>query len=504
MALKPVDDFFDVKPQGETPQENLLNLIGDYKTGAAPEIVSGTKVKGTILRTGAEFTFVDLGGKNEAVIKSSDLLDSTGAISVKPGDVIDAYVTSASDGEIILSKALSAGAGSGTRELIDAMRSGIPVQGKVTGINKGGFNVKVLGQRAFCPMSQISLSYVEDPTTFLNQSLSFVITKVEENGRNIVVSRDPILEDEVRILLDRVTKNIDEKETILGKVTRVAPFGLFVDIGGIEGLVHISEVAWTRSENLSEEFSIGQQVSVVVLKIEQKVPLRQSKISLSIKHASEDPWNSVSEKFAPGTMVDGTITRLMPFGAFVEIAAGIEGLIHVSEMSWTKRINHPSEVVQPGQIVSVTIVAVDEAKRSVSCSLKAEGADPWSTLPDNFKLGGIITGTIARQSKFGYFVDLADGITGLLTPHHIATDKKGAIKIGGQIDVTIDAIDLEKRRIALSFGVASDTENEADAKEYLQMQNQAQVQKKETVAAAPQASAFSDALKAAIEKKSKK
>ncbi|HEX7511477.1 MAG TPA: S1 RNA-binding domain-containing protein [Chitinivibrionales bacterium] len=496
MYEKKHDDFFDESTAQVSPEEQLLAMIKNYDKPiiAGPEV--GAKVTGKILSIGKQYAFVDINAKNEAMIAIAELGAVAGAPAKQPGDAIEAYIVSTTGGEIILSSSLSKkdGGRTGLSELVDAMKRKIPVEGKVTGVNKGGFNVKVLGQRAFCPISQIDLKRVEDPNTFLNASLSFVITQVTEGGRNIVVSRLPLLEEAMGSVIVELEKGIAEKKVYTGAITRIAPFGLFVDLGEIEGLVHISEAAWERTDDLNKEYSVGQKVACVIKSIEKKEPLRSSKISLSIKQVSADPWTTVTQRFKPGETVDGKITRLASFGAFVQLCPGIEGLIHVSEMSWTKRVGHPSDILAQGQAVRVSILSIDGAKREVSCSLKDLDADPWKDIAESMPVGSAKTGTVSQETKFGYFIDLAEGVTGLLPFGNIAREKKESIKVGGVLETIIESIDQERRRISLSCGVAESKQEAAAVKEFLKTQ--------QTVSRQTEAeTAFGAALKKAMEKK---
>jgi small subunit ribosomal protein S1 len=350
-----------------------------------------------------------------------------------------------------------------------------------------------MGQQAFCPISHIDLKRVEDTSVFLNRVLSFVITRVTENGRNIVVSRLPLLEEEMGTRLDAVVAGLAEKNVITGTITRIMPFGLFVDIGGFEGLVHISEVSWERSEDLSKSFEPGQKVECVVLGIEKKEPLRQSRISLSLKQVLANPWTTVAATFSVGQSVEGKITRLANFGAFVQLIPGVEGLIHVSEMSWEKKVRHPGDVVSDGQAVTVTILSIDEAKHEIGCSLKDLALDPWNNLESRFAPGMTVRGMVAQNTKFGYFVDLAPGITGLLPFGSIALDKKESIKVGGPLDVTVESIDSPRRRISLSLGKSEEKAHTAEVKQYLSSQTPQKSQQMDTD--------FGAALKSALERK---
>ena len=496
MHEKKHDDFFDETSTGINPEKELLIMLDKYDKPAAAAVEVGAKVTGTILSIAKQYAFVDINAKNEAMIKIEELSDTSGAMIKKPGDLIEAYIVSVARGEILLSTVMSKkdGGRSGLSELVTAMKSRVPVEGKVTGVNKGGFNVRVLGQRAFCPISQIDLKRVEDPNKYLNASLPFVITQITEGGRNIVVSRLPLLEDGLNSIIEGLLLGVAEKKTYTGTITRITPFGLFVDLGEIEGLVHISEVAWERTYDLNEQFSAGQKVTCVVRGVEKKDPLRNSKISLSIKHVTDDPWNTVAQRFKAGETVDGRITRLAAFGAFVQLCPGIEGLIHVSEMSWAKRVGHPSDIVKEGQAVRVTVLSIDEVKKTISCSLKDLESDPWKDITQTMPVGSVKTGTVAQETKFGYFVDLADGVTGLLPFANVAPEKKETIKAGAALEVVIESIDEERRRISLSYGTLEARHNAAEVKEFLNVQGGAARQ-------SPSETALGAALKKAMEKK---
>ncbi|HMD69080.1 MAG TPA: S1 RNA-binding domain-containing protein [Chitinivibrionales bacterium] len=495
MHTKKHDGFFDEETSETKAEKDLLGMLGTYDKPVAANLEVGSKASGKILKISDQYAFVEIGGKNEAVVELSELTKEDGTCSVAAGDVFEGYVVSLKNG-ITLSKKLSskaAGNDSSMSDIIDAMKSKIPVEGKVTGINKGGFNVKVMGQKAFCPISQMDLKRVEDPNVFLNKSLTFVIARVTEGGRNIVVSRLPLLEADMGQILDRLASSMEAKTVAPGTISRIMPYGLFVDLGGFEGLVHISEVSWERSQDLSKTFEPGQKVDCLVLGIERREPLRQSKISLSIKQIYANPWTTVATVFAPGQTVQGKITRLATFGAFVQLVPGVEGLIHISEMSWEKRIRHPGDVVAEGQEVTVTILRVDQDKREISCSLKDAANDPWNGIEERFAAGSAVQGTVEQNTKFGFFVNLAEGITGLLPFGNIAQEKKESIKVGAPLDVTIESVDLERRRISLSYGKADERQHATEVKQYISAQKQ---QKSE-----PADTEFGEALKLALQKK---
>ncbi len=471
------DDFFDEQSGNDQASDQLLKMIEQYDKKVRTDITPGLKVTGKVTRIGSEYVFIDIGAKNEALMKVTELSGENGELSVKVGDKISAFVVSDRADEIILSKSMG-GQSVPVSELIEAMNSRVPVQGKVTGINKGGLNVKIMGNRAFCPVSQIDIKFTEDINSYLGKTMDFVITRITEGGRNIVVSRIPLIEQDLGSRFDALQDAVVNHTVLRGKITKITDFGLFVDLNNIEGLVHISEVSWERAEKLDELFSVGQDIEVVVLKVEKKEPLRNSRISLSIKQVLDDPWKSVSSKFSPGQSVQGKVTRLTNFGAFIELIPGVEGLVHISEMSWGKRIHHPSEVVQEGNLVNVNILAIDENKKTISLSLKDVSNDPWRDVESRFPVGSEVSGTVARKSRYGYFVDLDQGVTALLVFGNISKEKKDTLKEGDVITVTVESVDTENRRISLSYGVTETVNNNKEVSEYLNSQEKVLQEKK--------------------------
>lgn len=494
MLDKKDDRFFDEKTADDAASASLMKMIDDKKEIITDNFTPGTKVTGKVARIGSEYVFVDIHGKNEAVMTLAEVTNRDGTLAVAAGEEITAFVASNNSGETILSKSLAGrGGAAAVQEILDALNNQVPVQGKVTGINKGGLNVKVLGNRAFCPSSQIDIKFTEDINGYLGKTLDFVITRVTEGGRNIVLSRVPLLEVDLGKKIDALAKAAEARLMLNGTITRITDFGMFVDIGDFEGLVHISEVSWERAENLAGSFSVGQKVECIVLGVEKKSPLRNSKISLSIKQTSDNPWMSVATRFSAGQSAAGKVTKLMPFGAFVEIAPGIEGLVHVSEMSWVKRVHHPSDVVAVGQQVQVNILSIDETKKTVSLSLKDVSNDPWRDSQARFAVGSDVTGSVVKKVKFGYFVDLAEGVTALLPLGNIAADRKDAVREGAVVTARVESVDPQARRISLSLGMKEILQQSAEVKEYLS--NQSAPAQKQTAQSTEFGAALLEAMK---------
>ncbi|WP_298435161.1 30S ribosomal protein S1 [Geobacter sp.] len=355
----------DDKDFNETTEEESFAELFEKSSSASARLKPGSKVEATILKIGADWVFLDIGKKGEGVLERKELLDNEGNLTAAEGDTITAWFTGSVRNELRFTTKLGAGAAAQS-QLEDAWRAGIPVEGYVAKEIKGGFEVKVGGNlRAFCPFSQISLRRAENPAEFVGKHLLFRITEYGERGRNIIVSHRQVLEEEQKVKREALKETLQEGMTISGTVTRLADFGAFVDLGGIDGLIPVSEVAWTRVKHVRDVLSVGDQVSVVIKRIDWEA----GKISLSLKDTQPDPWEAVAEQFPEGSYHTGTVARLAAFGAFVSLAPGIDGLIHISKLGKGKRINHPREALNEGETVEVKVDGVDRENRKLSLSL---------------------------------------------------------------------------------------------------------------------------------------
>jgi len=328
----------------------------------------GDMVSGKIISIGKEAVFVDLGGKAEGQLDRAQVADKDDKLLVQIGDVVEARVVADAGGVLTLRTKVSRGP-EARAELLQAFELAIPVEGLVTEVIKGGVSVDVAGVRGFCPASQIDTRFVEDLAVYVGQRLTFKVTRYEP--RNLVLSRRALLEAENEKRAAETRKHLVPGAVIRGKVVGFKPFGAFVDIGGIEGMLHVSELGYARVEKPEDVLSLGQELDVSVLKIEPGEGSKGDRISLSLKSLANDPWRDATAKLADGQRVKGKITRLQPFGAFVEIAPGVEGLVHISELGAGRRINHPKEVVAIGQEVEARIISIDLDRRRLSLSLAA-------------------------------------------------------------------------------------------------------------------------------------
>jgi small subunit ribosomal protein S1 len=359
------DDLENRAEEEETEGESFAELFEQSQKQRTGRLEPGQKITARVLKIGSEWIFIDTGQKGEGIVDVKEFLDLDGNVTVKEGDSISAYFLSSSHGELRFTTKVGGGA-SGSAQLEEAWQAGVPVEGVVEKEIKGGYEIRLAGTaRAFCPFSQIALRRIDNPESLIGTRLAFLITEYGEKGRNIIVSRRSLLEDEQRRLKEEAQAGIEEGMTVSGTVTSLQSFGAFVDIGGLEGLIPISEIGWSRVKDVSEALSVGQQVKVVVKAIDRE----KERISLSLKDTLADPWEQVMQNYPEGSFHTGSVARLAPFGAFVTLAAGVDGLIHISKLGSGKRINHPREVLNEGDTVEVKVEGVDRANRRISLAL---------------------------------------------------------------------------------------------------------------------------------------
>jgi small subunit ribosomal protein S1 len=390
--MKDTDDFEALLAELERGQQGTPG-----RTGAAV----GDKVRGTVVAVGEEQVFIDLGGKSEGIMDPAALRGQDGVLTVAVGDTVEAVVTGIDEesGALFLGDQKGRHL-HGTEELEQAYRERLPVQGRVTGAIKGGLEVQIAGHRAFCPASQIDIRFVEDLSEFVGQHLDFRITKLEGGRKlNLVVSRRTILEEQQRTEAEALRARLVEGAVLTGTVRSIKDYGVFVDLGGIEGMIHISELAFHRVQHPSELLGEGQQVEVAVLRIEQTGdPKRPEKIALSMRALARDPWTDVPNRYPVGTRVQGKVTRLQGFGAFVELAPGVEGLVHISELGTGRRVNHPNEVLTSGQQVEAVVLDLDLEKKRIGLSL-----DEAKTAEAGVDLGAYAAPAKTEEGNVGSF-----------------------------------------------------------------------------------------------------
>jgi len=354
----------------DAAEESFAALLAQSMAGSA-RLEPGDKVAAKVLQIGAEWVFLDVGQKGEGVLDIKELLDVDGRLTVATGDVVHAYFLGRDESELRFTTRIGGGA-SGTAQLEQAWAGGIPVEGRLEQEIKGGYEVKLPGGvRAFCPFSQLGLRRQESPADAVGQTLSFRITQFGEKGRNIVVSHRAILEEEQRRRRESLKKTLKEGMTVQGTVKSIVAFGAFIDIGGVEGLLPIAEAGWGRTADLAAFLHVGQVVEVIV----KSCDWEKDRFSFSLRAAMADPWVKVGTVYTRGSTHVGTVARLTPFGAFVTLEEGIDGLLHISKIGEGRRINHPREVLKDGQKLTVTIEEIDTARRRLSLALVSQDGE---------------------------------------------------------------------------------------------------------------------------------
>ena len=443
-------------------EEDFAAMLAQHEARGALEI--GQMVKGRVIQISDEHVFVDVGGKGEAWIDRGELADDQGRLNVKVGDEVEATVVATGD-EIRLSHRLRQGA-QAREALAVAAQTGVPVEGKVAGVIKGGYEVTVGGLRAFCPFSQMELRRVESEQEYVGRVLEFRVTKYAEGGRNLVLSRRALLEEQAAKAAEQTRKKILPDAVLPGTVVSLADFGAFVDLGGVQGLVPMSELSHARVGRASDRLRIGEAVTVKVLRIDDA----RGKVTLSLKALEGDPWATVPGRLRERHVVRGRAARATEFGVFVELLPGVDGLLHASEIP-RHRSAALREAVTAGAEIAVMIVNVDTAKRRIALALASEGATVGEEMASAVAVGAVLTGTVDRVEPFGVFVRLGLGQTGLVPNAELGTtqgaDHRRMFPAGSEMKVLVLAIEEGGRRIRLSREKARAHEEQAEAQAYL-------------------------------------
>lgn len=362
-------DTKDKLTEDETEED--FEALLDQSMKKPVHLTPGQQVQVVVSQITKEWAFVDVGGKSDGCMAINEFMDSEGELTIEEGDTINAYFLGFRHNDMIFTTRLTDDT-AGTEHLEEAYRSGIPLEGQVEKEIKGGFAVKIAGNiRAFCPYSQMGLHRVEDTGQYINQHLTFRIIEYGKKGRNIIVSNRAILEAERQLQKDALRASLREGMTVSGEIRSIQKFGAFVDIGGLEGLIPISEISWGRVEDINTVLSVGQKVEVAI----KKMDWEKDRFAFSLKAIQPDPWENTGSNFPEGSVHKGTVSRLAPFGAFVTLAPGIDGLLHISELGKGKRINHPRDVLEENQAVTVKISRVDQKQRRLSLALVSEDRD---------------------------------------------------------------------------------------------------------------------------------
>jgi small subunit ribosomal protein S1 len=417
------------------------------------EMRIGEVITAEVLRVDQNFVVVNAGLKSESAIPLEEFRDDAGALNVNPGDFVSVSIEALENGygETMLSRE-KAKRMAAWLELEAALGSGEKVQGVITGKVKGGLTVMAKGIRAFLPGSLVDLRPVKDTTPFEGKTMDFKVIKLDRKRNNVVVSRRAVLEETAGAEREQLLSTLAEGAVVKGIVKNITDYGAFVDLGGIDGLLHITDLAWRRVKHPTEVVNVGDEVTAKVLKFDAE----KNRVSLGLKQLGEDPWVGISRRYPQGTRLFGKVTNLTDYGAFVEVEAGIEGLVHVSEMDWTNKNVHPSKVVQVGDEVEVMILEIDEERRRISLGMKQCLPNPWDDFSREFKKGDRVKGQIKSITDFGVFVGLAGGIDGLVHLSDLSWSLTGEeavknFKKGDEVETVVLSIDVERERISLGI-----------------------------------------------------
>lgn len=459
------------------PEEDFASMF--EASSKARRVERGQTVEGTIVGIGHDVAFVNVGGKGEAMIELAELKDADGVLEVAVGDRIQAIVVS-TEGGLTLSRRLARGAAS-SKQLEDAFHSRLPVEGRIERDVKGGYEVRIGGQRAFCPFSQIDTVRTADPAQHVGRVYAFRIVEYKEGGRNLIVSRRALLEEEQRASAVEVRRSIVAGAILTGRVASVRDFGAFVDLGaGVQGLLHISEMGWSRVADPSQVVTPGEEITVKVLRVDEET----QKIALGLKQLVADPWSTVATTYEVGQVHSGRVTRLTEFGAFVEFEPGIEGLAHVSTFAPTGHSGGWSRSTAVGTTAAFEILSIDPVKKRMGVSLVEEGsarAAGAPAPPAGIVTGARLTGKVERHEKFGVFVFLAPGHTGLmpLSETGIARDADvmKALPVGADVEVVVLEVDPSRRRIRVSRKAVLDAADAEELRDYTERADAAPAEK---------------------------
>jgi small subunit ribosomal protein S1 len=442
------DDDDEPRASGDVDFGQLLDQFEQDQAS----LQEGEVVRGTVVNINDRGVVIDFGYKSEGIVNPTEFTEN-GVLAVKVGDEVDVLVKNmeTSDGLPILSRA-DAVRMKAWDELERCFRDGTNIKGRVMERIKGGLRVDIDGIGAFLPGSQVDIRPVRNLDSLRNQEIEAKVIKLNRKRSNVVLSRKAVIEEENAGKKGQTLGHIEEDIVIEGQIKNLTDYGAFVDLGGVDGLLHVTDMSWGRLQNPGEMFRVGDNIQVKVLKFDRD----RERVSLGYKQLLPDPWSSVEERFPVGARVPGRIASVADYGAFVELEYGVEGLVHVSEMSWSKRVKHPSKLVNPGDAVEVEVLSVDPKARRISLGMKQIQDNPWQTLHERYQVGTRVHGKVRNLTDFGAFIEIEDGVDGLVHVSDISWSRRikhpsDVLKKGQEIDAIITSIDAENRRLSLSI-----------------------------------------------------
>ena len=430
---------------------NFESALENYLNPDFGDLEEGSITKGEIVRVDDDNVLVDVNFKSEGQIPAAEFRDPAGNMTVKVGDRVDVYVVRKNemDGTITLSfekaKRMQV-----FDQLEDVQENNRVIKGHIVRRIKGGYTVDIGGVEAFLPGSHVDLRPVPDMDALVNQEFEFRVLKINRRRSNVIVSRRVLLEEERDSKRQDLLRTLEEGQIVQGKAKNITEYGVFVDLGGLDGLLHITDMSWKRIRHPKEMITMGQELTLKVLSFDRE----NNKVSLGLKQLVPDPWQDISARFPEGAKCAGKVTNLVDYGAFVELEPGVEGLVHISEMSWTRKLRHPSQMVHTGDEVEVVILGVDGEKKRISLGMKQVRPNPWELVAERYPEGTILEGVIKNITEFGMFIGIEDGIDGLIHVSDISWTKKvrhpnELYKVGDTVQAKVLTVDQENEKFTL-------------------------------------------------------
>ena len=434
----------------ETPTESFGELLAEFEhTHSQKPDGASNQIEGTVVSLDVDSVYLDIGYKTEGVLLRTAFAND--AEEIKPGDKFPVTVKGRNPERYYVLSRVQVAQAKDWSSLEEAFAQKAAVSGTVTAVVKGGLTVDI-GMRAFMPSSRSGTRDAAEMEKLVGQEIACRIIKLDTEEEDVVVDRRVLVEEQAGALLKSRLSELKDGDVVRGEVRSLTSYGAFVDLGGIDGLLHVSDISWSRVNAPEDVVSVGEQLELKILSID----FESKRISLGLKQLQPEPWDAAVETYTAGQRITGTVTRLMDFGAFVELEPGIEGLIHVSEMSWVKKVRKPSDMLKTGDTVEAVILSVSSGERRISLGLKQALGDPWTEVPDKFPVGSEIEGPVTRLMKFGAFVQLMEGVEGLVHVSEITAERhvhhpQDVLRVGEVVKAQVLALDVEKRQIKLSM-----------------------------------------------------
>ena len=435
-----------------TSMEDFGQMLDQFEQEQQAALQEGEVVRGTVVGITERGVLIDFGYKSEGIVNPAEFMEN-GEVTVKRGDEVDVLVKAmeTSEGFPVLSRA-DAVRLRAWDDVEKAFNEGTPIKGRVMERIKGGLRVDVDGIAAFLPGSQVDTRPVRNLDSLRGKEIEAKVIKLNRKRSNVVLSRKAVLEERNADRKGATLGQIEEDIIVEGQIKNLTDYGAFVDLGGVDGLLHVTDMSWGRLQNPGEMFKVGDTVQVKVLRFDRD----RERVSLGYKQLLPDPWETIEERFPPATRINGKVASVTDYGAFVELEPGVEGLVHVSEMSWSKRVKHPSKLVGPGDAVEVEVLSIDQKNRRISLGMKQVQENPWRTLAERYQVGDRVHGKVRNLTDFGAFIEIEDGVDGLVHVSDISWSRRvkhpgEVLKKGQEVDAVVTGIDPENRRMSLSI-----------------------------------------------------